>query len=256
LAALAVALEIGLSHAACAIAADAAPADISIARPPGNAVPDLGGEAQATASSGSFWAWLWDALYRGASVSVGMGSRQADIRVTDKASGATGSIAKRREKAYFIGYSTRPSFIGQSRFGYNFAFNYSIFEMNRQEVEPSVYEDLGTRVRGRFAYFVPTFFYQYGEHGPKGAYARAGLGLGLGVAKFEGDIVLGYPDNRAPVSISNGHYDLKFASSVYLEARYHNWGLTVAAAGPQYEDDRYKYSVTDLAVYLSYAHYF
>jgi hypothetical protein len=43
---------------------------------------------------------------------------------------------------------------------------------------------------------------------------------------------------------------------LYLEGRYRNWGITVTAAGPSYEDDRYKYNVTDVSAYLSYTYYF
>lgn len=222
----------------------------------GSAIPDLGGEAQETTRPDTFLARLSDAFYRGASVEVGIGSRQADLKVTDKATNATGRIAERRERAYFVSYSTRPSFIGTSRFGYNFALNYTTFDMGQQEVARNVYEDVGTRVRGRVAYVVPTLFYQYGEHGPKGAYTRAGIGLGLGVAKFDGNIILDYPANQTPVSVSNGNYHLKFASSIYLEARYRNWGLTLTGAGPSYEDDRYQYAITAVSLYFSYAHYF
>jgi hypothetical protein len=252
----AAALTLGASQAPCARAEDRDASPGSMPPRPSEAVPALGSEAQAPGVSASFWSRVWDYLYRGASVSVGIGSRQADLQVTDKATGATGRIAERHEKAYFFGYSTRPSFIGTTRFAYNFAFNYTTFDMDQQEVARNDYQDLGTRVHGRFAYLVPTAFYQFGNDGPKGAYTRAGIGLGLGVAKFEGDIILGYPGNRTPVAVSNSHYDLKFASSLYLETRYRNWGLTVRGAGPQYEDDRYKYGVTDLAVYFSYAYYF
>lgn len=239
---------------AAAMAIGAALAPGARAEEPGT--PGPGAQAQAPARPATLLARLWDYLYRGASVEVGIGSRQADLKVTDKATNATGRIAERRERAYFISYSTRPSFIGTTRFGYNFALNYTTFDMGQQEVARDVYEDVGTEVHGRVAYVVPTLFYQYGEHGPKGAYARAGVGLGLGVAKFDGNIILDYPTNQTPVSVSNGNYDLRFASSLYLEARYRNWGLTLTGAGPSYEDDRYKYAITALALYFSYAHYF
>lgn len=250
------AAALGASPAAGARADEPAQREIVPAPAPGEGIPALGAEAQSPAGPGALFARLWDYLYRGASLEVGIGSRQADLKVTDKSTRATGRIAERRERAYFISYNTRPSFVGATRFGYNFALNYTTFDMNQQEVARDVYEDLGTRVHGRVAYVVPTLFYQYGEHGPKGAYTRAGIGLGLGVAKFDGSIILDYPTNRTPVSVSNGNYDLRFASSVYLEARYRNWGLTVTAAGPSYEDDRYQYTITALSVYLNYAHYF
>ncbi len=200
--------------------------------------------------------WLWDYFVNGASVTAGIGVRQADIQVRDKATGAAGKISDRVNTAYFLSYSTRPSVIGTSRVGYNFVFNYQTFNMDKQEVAKDVYRDLGTRVHGRVIYLVPSLFYQFGEHGPKGAYTRLGFGLGLGATKYEGQIILDYPNNTTPVDVSSDDYDLRFAGSVYVESRYRNWGVTLVAAGPSYEDDRYRYSVTDISAYLSYTYYF
>jgi hypothetical protein len=217
---------------------------------PGMVAPEQG------AGPDTFWEWLWDYLYNGASLTVGIGTRQADLRVTDKSTKASGKISQRDEEAYFISYSTRPSFIHDTRFGYTFMFNYTTFNMDQQEVAKNVYEDVGTRVRGRVAYVVPTVFYQLGEHGRRGAYVRLGIGAGLGAAKYDGSIILNYPKNTAPVAISNGDYGLKFAASLLLEARYRNWGLTVTAAGPSYEDEQYRYDLTDLSSYVNFTWYF
>jgi len=250
-------LALVTGHATCCLCADdahaesPAPIDAPVAQATVRPAP-----TEAESDGETLWAEVWDYLYRGASVTVGLGTREADLTVRDKVSNAYGKISQRNAKAYFLSYSTRPSFLGKSKFGYNFAFNYTTFTMDRQEVAPNDYRDLGTRVHGRIAYVVPTFFYQLGEYGAQGAYTRLGVGLGIGVAKYQGNIILDYPNNTTPVSISNGHYDLKTATSLYLEGRYRNWGLTVIGAGPSYEDDRYKYSVIDLSVYLGYTYYF
>jgi hypothetical protein len=104
--------------------------------------------------------------------------------------------------------------------------------MDKQEVAKNVYEDVGTSVRGRLAYVVPTVFYQLGEHGRRAAYVRLGIGAGLGAAKYDGSIILDYPANTTPIAISNGDYGLKFAASLMLEARYRNWGPHVYRSGP------------------------
>jgi hypothetical protein len=41
-----------------------------------------------------------------------------------------------------------------------------------------------------------------------------------------------------------------------LEARYRNWGLAFTAAGPSYEDEQYRYDLTDLASYVNFTWYF
>jgi hypothetical protein len=199
---------------------------------------------------------LYDHLVNGASVTVGFGVHQADVVVRDKGTNAAGKISDRDNTAWFLSYSTRPSFIRSSKFGYNFMLSYTTFNADKQEVAKGDFRDLGTRLHGRVASVVPTLFYQVGEHGPKGAYLRGGVGLGLGVTKYEGDIILNYPGNTAPVSVSSGSYDLKLAGSLYLEARYRYVGVTLTAAGPSYEDERYRYSVSDIAGHLNVTYYF
>ncbi|HAK59670.1 MAG TPA: hypothetical protein DCO77_04715 [Nitrospiraceae bacterium] len=66
----------------------------------------------------SFWAWLWDYLYNGASITLGVGLRQAELQVTRKIDGDYGKIVQRDEEAYFISYSTRPTFFKKSNFAY------------------------------------------------------------------------------------------------------------------------------------------
>lgn len=199
---------------------------------------------------------LYDYFINGASVTVGYGVHQADVVVRDKATSAAGKISDRDNTAWFLSYSTRPSFFKSSKFGYSFMLNYTTFNADQQELGKDDFRDLGTRLHGRVASLVPTMFYQVGEHGPKGAYVRAGVGLGLGVTKYQGDIILDYPGNTTPVSVASGSYDLKIAGSVYLEARYRYVGLTLTAAGPSYEDEKYRYNVNDVAGHLNLTYYF
>lgn len=212
-------------------------------------------DAPASTEPDTVWGAVWDYLYNGASITVGIGTRQSELAVTRKSDAAYGKIAQRNDAAYFLSYSTRDSFIGTSHVGYTVMLNYSTFYMDKQEVDNKLV-DLGTRVRGRVAYLVPTLFYQWGEHHLDGRFVRVGVGLGAGVAKYDGDIILNAPSNTTPTSISNGAYNLKLASSVFLEARYRYWGIKVSFAGPTYEDDTYKYSVSDIAVNLGYSFYF
>jgi len=223
--------------------------------------PDAKGTPQTSETAAepeqmSFGAWLWDYLYNGASITVGVGTRQAELKVTEKISGKFGKIVQRDEGAYFLSYSTRESFIGSSQFGYTFMLNYTTFNMDKQETAKNIYEDLGTRVRGKVAYAVPTLFYQWGEHRKIGKFVRLGVGLGLGVAKFEGNIILTNPAPAPPIPIANGSYDLKFAASAFLEARYRHWGIKISIAGPSYQDEKYIYNLSDIAVNLGYTYYF
>ena len=200
-----------------------------------------------------FWDKTWDYLVNGASITVGTGLRQAEMTVTRKSDGAVGKIAQRDEQAYFLIYSTRPSFLRESSFGYTFMLNYSHFNMDKQQVAKDVYQDIGTRVRGNFAYVVPTLFHQWGEHRYKGKFVRLGIGLGLGVTTYSGNIRL---SDNSTVAVSNKSYALTIAESAFLEARYRHWGVKLSVAGPTVDNDTHKIQVSDVSVNLGYSFYF
>ncbi|HAK59669.1 MAG TPA: hypothetical protein DCO77_04710 [Nitrospiraceae bacterium] len=126
--------------------------------------------------------------------------------------------------------------------------------MDKQEISKDVFEDRGTRVKGDVAYIVPTFFYQWGEHRHNGTFARIGLGFGLGVTRYTGNIEL-FPSNNI-VSFSDKSYELDFAGGIFVEARYRHWGIRISAAGPSFEDDEYEYNVSNIAFNLGYSYYF
>lgn len=213
----------------------------------------LTADTSAKPGASGFWDKTWDYLVNGASITVGTGLRQAEMTVTRKSDGASGKIAQRDEQAYFLSYSTRPSFIRESNFGYTFMVNYSHFSMDKQETAKDVYQDIGTRVRGNFAYVVPTLFHQWGEHRYKGKFVRLGIGLGLGVTTYTGNIIL---SDYSTVAVSNKTYALTIAESVFLEARYRHWGVKLSLAGPTVDKDSYKIQVSDVSVNLGYSFYF
>ena len=202
----------------------------------------------------SFWAWLWDYLYNGASITLGVGTRQAELGVTRVSDDDYGKIVQRDEEAYFISYSTRTTFMGTSRFAYTFMLNYSTFNMDKQEIGKDNFVDVGTRVKGDMAYVVPALFYQWGEGRYSGTYARIGFGIGLGVTRSRGDVQL-FPSGDI-VSISDRSYDLNSAYGVFAEARIRHIGIRISAAGPGFEDDEYKYNVSNIAFNLGYSYYF
>lgn len=137
----------------------------------------------------SFSAAVWDYLTVGSSLTLGVGGRTASLQVKRQSDNASGKLVQRKEEAYFLIYNTRPTFFDNSQFGYDFMFNLSTFNMDEQEVAKDTYQNLGTHGRGGFGYVVPTAFYMWGDH-RKGTYIKSGIGMGIGIAKFEGDIIL------------------------------------------------------------------
>jgi hypothetical protein len=194
---------------------------------------------------------IWDYLTNGASLTVGIGGREADLTVKRLSDNASGKLVQRNEKSYFLNYSTRPIFFDDSKFGYDFVFNLSTFNMSQQETSKNVYQDLGTGGNGKFAYVVPTLFYMWGDH-RQGTYFKSGVGLGVGIATFDGDIILTDSATQDRVQFSHKTTDLRLASSLVLEARWKNWGLLLSAAGPNVQQDGYEFQLGDIAFSFGY----
>lgn len=198
-----------------------------------------------------FGEWAYDYFVDGATLKLALGTRQAGIRVIRNSDKAEGRIVQRNEESYFISYSTRPIMFSIDNMGLTFMFNFSSFDADRQEISRDVFVDLGTRVSGQFYYVVPTVFYQWGDY-TTGTYARVGIGIGAGVARFRGDVRLTDSPTQDVVTLNQGGASLTFAGSFTAEAHWNHWGLTLSVAGPTYETDAYTYNIEDIAVNLGY----
>ena len=213
--------------------------------------------SQAEAIEESFSEQLWDYLVNGATLTIGAGVRQSGIKVIRTSDRAEGTIVQRNEEAYFISYSTRPTYLKKlPNVGYTFSFNLSSFDADQQEIDKDVYEDIGTRVSGSFIYVVPTVFYEWGNYLKTGRFTRLGFGLGLGFTKFNGDIILTESIDQPRIDASSEASELRIASSFILETRWNHWGLSLSVAGPGFVNDEYEIQVQDTAIHLGYSFVF
>ncbi len=195
--------------------------------------------------------WAYDYFIDGATLKPGIGTRQAGIRVVRLSDEAEGKIVQRNEESYFLQYSTSPIWFSIENTGLTFMFNLSGFDADQQEVGRDIFLDLGSRANGRFFYVVPTVFYEWGNY-LSGKYVRLGLGLGAGIASFDGEVILTSTPTNEVVSVDRRSRDITAATSVMLEAHWYHWGLTIQAASPVYETDEYQISVEDISINLGY----
>lgn len=199
---------------------------------------------------------LYHYLTDGASITVGIGGRQTSVTVTRVDTQDNGKLVE-SDDAWFLSYNTRASYFQESSLGYSWMFNLSSFSAHHQETatNPKVIEDLGTRVDGYFAYVVPTIFYNIGDK-HRGTWLRIGVGLGLGLSEFSGDIILTNsttPNDR--VQISNGPSNLFFAGGLSIEGQIDYFTFRVSVAGPGVNYDGYKIDIGDTSVMLGYTHH-
>ena len=201
--------------------------------------------------AGSFSEWAYDFFIDGATLKPGVGARQAGIRVVRNSDNAEGKIVHRDAEAWFLQYATSPTWLSIDNTGLTFMFNLSGFRANQQEVGRDVFQDLGTRANGSFFYVVPTVFYEWGNY-LSGKYARAGFGIGAGIARFNGDVILTSTATNETVSLNRSGTDITAATSVMIEGHWHGWGLTLQYAGPVYETSQYQITVEDVSINLGY----
>lgn len=203
----------------------------------------------------SYSATIRDYLTNGSSLTIGIGGREADLTVKRLSDNATGKLVQRNQRSYFLSYSTRPAFFADSHFGYDFMFNLSSFHMDQQVTANNTYLYLGTGGSGKFAYVVPTLFYMLGDQ-RQGTYLKAGIGLGAGIATFDGNIILTDSATQDRVYFSHKTTDLHLASSLMLEGRWDNWGFILSAAGPSMQQDGYSFQLTDISLNFGYRYVF
>lgn len=198
---------------------------------------------------------IWNYLTEGASVTAGVGGRTIAIDVTRLGVEDHGKMVEKVEDALFLIYNTKASYFGNSNLGYGLLFNLATFHLKDQELINSEVVNLGTEVDGYFAYTVPTIFYNFGDR-HRGHYLRTGIGLGIGLAEFNGNVVLTeslLPSDR--VDISNGASNLFAAFGVFIDYQWENFTLRIATAGPSLMYNGYNMNISDTSVMFGVTYY-
>jgi hypothetical protein len=212
-------------------------------------------ESPDISSDEKFSTWLWDYLTVGASITAGIGGRIVTIDVTRQGTNDRGKIIENKENELFLLYSTKASYFGESNFGFAWLLNLSTFHLNEQEISGGDVVNLGTEVNGIVASTVPAFFYNIGDR-HRGHYLRAGIGLGVGVAKFDGDIILtesSILNDR--VSISNGTSNIFTAFGVFIDYQWGSFAIRASTAGPNLTYNDYDINVSGTSLVLGYTYY-
>lgn len=202
-----------------------------------------------------FSAWFWDYLTVGASVTAGIGGRSVVIDVTRQETGDSGKLIGSKENVLFLLYSTKANYFGRSNFGHAWLLNLSSININEQELSDGSVVNLGTKVNGFFATAVPAVFYNVGDR-HRGHYIRAGIGLGIVVARFNGDVILTesmQADER--VSISNGASTVFTALGAFIDYQWHNFTIRVTTSGPNLEFNGHDINVSGTSVVFGYTYY-
>jgi hypothetical protein len=129
----------------------------------------------------------------GSYITVGLALRSLSVTIKDNSSRST--LANVRDTAVpapFISLDLKPSFFGDTSFGWGVGFNYSDAYALEQRVTRSsknVDVDLGTYMTTTMLALTPNAFYQFGEP-YSDRYFRIGIGAALGFASVRGTAFL------------------------------------------------------------------
>lgn len=206
------------------------------------------------ASDKKFSTWLWEYLTVGASITAGVGARSVVVDVTRQGTNDNGKILGKKENALFLFYSTKENYFGRSNVGYAWMLNLSTIRINEQELGDGSVVDLGTEVNGYFATAVPTIFYNVGDK-HRGHYIRAGIGLGVGAAEFDGDVVLTESPTNERATISNGTSNFFLALGAFIDYQWENFTIQLSTSGPNIEYNGYEINVSGSSLMFGYTYY-
>jgi hypothetical protein len=223
-------------------------------------MPDSALATEATGTGGGLLGWAYESFVDGASIIFGYGVRRSNFTFTRKSDNASGTIVDRDYPAYFLIYSTKPSFFENSRFGYTFMIKLSSFDMNQQIASGAVIggtpTDVHTDLQGIIGYAVPSLYYQWGEHRTTGTFFLVGVGLGLATTTYSGTIELRSQTTTEVVNVRDDSFSLHLAWSAFLEARWRHWGGYLSIMRAQLPGETYDTQFEDVSLYLGYRLFF
>lgn len=131
---------------------------------------------------------LWSTYLKRAGITFSL----IDFDVYNKGSTNTnGTLSEDFSLSPFVTLASPYTFIGNSNWGWFIEYSLSSFQLNQQLIDIDLV-DLGTSVKGYYAFVTPTLFYSFsGRHtgSEHGNTIIVGLGAGVGYLNATGDII-------------------------------------------------------------------
>jgi hypothetical protein len=128
-------------------------------------------------------------------VTLGIAVNAIDFDVSDEGSSSPkGTLSEDFSYSPFMALISPYKYLGESHWGMFMEYSFSGFQLDRQIVNDKSGElaDLGTSVKGYYAFATPTLFYSFNAKKTRGSFDQkiiAGIGIGLGYLDASGDII-------------------------------------------------------------------
>jgi len=171
----------------------------------------------------------------------GVTLRSTDFDVYNKGSTDTnGTLSEDFSYWPFIMLGSPYKYFGESSWGGLMEYSFSVFELDQQLVNDELV-DLGTSVKGYYAFATPTVFYSFTGQKPHGKYDQtliAGLGIGLGYVNASGDIIFTETtQQRLDIDVSGA----ALAISLFVDYRFGNFVTRISGSGTTYTKGAFDY---------------
>ena len=178
------------------------------------------------------------------SVIIGIEINSVDFDVYNEGStDSNGTLSEDFSYSPLITLTSPTRQLADSNWGSKMEYSFSSFQLNQQTVNNDLV-DLGTSVKGYYAFVTPTLFYTFTGVEDKPYIVTTGIGIGLGYLKADGDIIFTETTlQQHDISISGA----ALAISLFVDYRQGNYfsrissGLTSHTSG-NYDYDSFGFS--------------
>lgn len=155
-------------------------------------------------------------------------------------SNPNGTLSEEVSYSPYIILASPYKYFGESTFGGVMEYSFSTFQLSKQLINDELI-DLGTSVKGFYAFVTPTVFYSFLGQNTSDKYDQsliAGMGLGLGYLKATGDIIFTETTQERHEIDVNG---LALAVSAFVDYRIGNFTTRMSAGLTSHTKDNLDY---------------
>lgn len=196
--------------------------------------------------------WYSPAFLRGWTVSAGPSFKELSLNYTRPGEDTyAGSMTEGAYTTYFIRVGTPYRLSDKKRWGWNMEWDYSDFEMTKQDVDGEE-KILGTSVSGYSWFVAPMGFVLFGPP-PEGDAQLSfigGLWVGLGYIKAHGDMILTEDGSNEYLVVDQEGFGI--AAGVLAELHYWNLMSRLKFGGSVLGDDRAAYDAFQISLDIGY----
>lgn len=195
---------------------------------------------------------LVESLLSSYRLTPGITVRSIDFDVYNKGSSdANGTLSEGFSYWPVIMLGSPYKYFGESNWGGLMEYSFSGFELNQQLVNDELV-DLGTSVKGYYAFVTPTVFYSFTGQMPHGKYDQTvitGLGVGLGYLNGSGDIIFTETtQQRIDIDVSGA----ALAVSLFVDYRFGNFVTRISGGLTSHTEGAYDYDALGFAWSFGY----